>query len=136
MTEVPSTGHAVPGQSKKVCFVTIGATASFDSLLKAVLATPFLEALRDAKYTDLIIQHGKDKGKAIYDEFMSTQSASIKQSLGLETTGFDFKTNGLDQEMQRVKGDPQSGDEEGLVVSHAGWNYQIIVELDMALIIF
>jgi beta-1,4-N-acetylglucosaminyltransferase len=105
----------------KVCFVTIGATASFDRLLSAVFESPFLQALHDGNYTGLIIQYGKEGGKTIYDEFVATKRESVHQELAVEVTGFDFNTNGLGQEMRKAKGDPTTGSEEGLVISHAGW---------------
>lgn len=107
-------------EASKVCFVTIGATASFDKLLKAVLERSFLQALQDAKYTNLVVQYGKEGGKAIYDQFMSTDTDGVKKDIGVEVTGFDFNANGLGEEMRNAKGDRRAGGEEGLVISHAG----------------
>ena len=121
MTGEVDVKHEASNTPTKVCFVTIGATASFDKLLKAVLESSFLQALRDAKYTNLIIQYGKEEGKAIYDSFVAREHDSIKQNGGLEVFGFDFNTNGLGQEMRRAKGGSKTGSEEGLVISHAGW---------------
>jgi beta-1,4-N-acetylglucosaminyltransferase len=121
MTEAFDDEYEANRKPSKVCFVTIGATASFDKLLKAVLERSFLEALYDAEYTDLVIQYGKEGGKAIYDRFISTDGERVKQNGGPEITGFDFNTNGLGQEMRKTKGDPRIGSKEGLVVSHAGW---------------
>ncbi len=121
MTGIPTTrleGHTTPS---KVCFVTIGATASFDRLLKAVLEKSFLEALHDENYTDLVLQYGKEEGKAIYDDFIASERDNVKQNVGIEITGFDFNAHGLGQEMRRAKGDAKIGSEEGLVISHAGW---------------
>jgi beta-1,4-N-acetylglucosaminyltransferase len=100
--------------------VTIGATASFDKLLIAVLDRPFIHALQDAKYTELVIQYGKEGGKAIYDRFAASERDRVKQKNGLEITGFDFNANGLAHEMRKAKGEPASGGKEGLVISHAG----------------
>lgn len=108
-------------EASKVCFVTIGATASFDKLLKAVFERSFLQALQDAKYTNLVIQYGKEGGKAIYNHFMSTGRDGLKKDIGIEVTGFDFNVNGLGEEMRNAKGDRRAGGEEGLVISHAGW---------------
>src|SRR5436305_11358994 len=48
------------GSSKKskTCFVTVGATAPFDKLIEAILEPKFLNALHDADYTELLVQHG------------------------------------------------------------------------------
>ena len=121
MTGGPDSNNGA--KPSKVCFVTIGATASFDRLLSAVLESPFLQALHNAKYTGLSIQYGKEGGKTIYDEFVTTQHEIVRQDLGIELTGFDFNTSGLGQEMRKAKGDPSTGSEEGLVISHAGWTF-------------
>ncbi|KAI9813616.1 MAG: N-acetylglucosaminyldiphosphodolichol N-acetylglucosaminyltransferase catalytic subunit alg13 [Pycnora praestabilis] len=99
---------------KKVCFVTIGATASFDSLLKAVLDHSFLETLRDAGYTDLLLQYGKE-GQAIFNDFFQYRDV---QGCGISIDGFDFNRKGLGQEMRAAKGEGTSV--EGVVISHAG----------------
>jgi beta-1,4-N-acetylglucosaminyltransferase len=113
--------HEAGTKPPKVCFVTIGATASFDKLLKAVLECLFLRALHNAQYTHLIIQYGRDEGKAVYDGFIAKEQARVRQETGIEITGFDFNPNGLAQEMRKAKGDPHTGSDEGLVISHAGW---------------
>jgi hypothetical protein len=126
MTGEPGTKHETTRRLAKVCFVTIGATASFDRLLKAVLERSFLQALHDARYTDLLIQYGKEGGKAIYDGFVTTECDDAKQNLGIEITGFDFNAGGLGQEMRKAKGNPKNGSEEGLVISHAGAIFPIL----------
>lgn len=102
---------------KKRCFVTIGATAPFDRLLKAVLEPTFLQTLRDHGYTELRVQYGKE-GQAIFDSFSRTSGSSSNPSLGLEITGFGFNKDGLTEEMRIAKGGP--GASEGAVISHAG----------------
>ena len=103
----------------KLCFVTIGATAPFDSLLLAVLSPAFYEALNAACYTDLLIQHGKE-GTKVFEEAVSSDRAEGRQSYGLRIAGFDFNKGGLGQEMRRAKGDAKLGTVEGVVISHAG----------------
>lgn len=120
MTEISKTSHGAQTRTSKVCFVTIGATASFDKLVKAVLERSFLQALHDAGYTNLVLQYGKDGGKAIYDGFIATERDGVKRNIGIKVTGFDFNNTGLGQEMRMAKGDPRTGSEEGLVISHAG----------------
>ena len=108
---------------RKVCFVTIGATASFDSLIHAVLDSAFLETLRDSAYTDLRIQHGAE-GAKIFMDYMIQHGNSVNEQLRVKVTGFDFDTQGLGVEMQAAKG--AEGALEGVVISHAGmmrWNY-------------
>lgn len=112
-------------ESKKTpsrsCFVTIGATASFDGLLSAIFEGAFLEALRDANYTDLLVQYGQD-GKAIFDKFTSENAEGSKERFGLNITGFDFNSRGLGQEMREAKSDKSGAKAEGMVISHAGTN--------------
>ncbi|KAI9787969.1 MAG: N-acetylglucosaminyldiphosphodolichol N-acetylglucosaminyltransferase catalytic subunit alg13 [Candelina submexicana] len=102
---------------RKLCFVTIGATASFDALLSAVLNRRFLETLRDTGYTDLQIQYGKE-GRMIFDDFIAEHGHGEKTICGISITGFGFNKKGLGQEMLGAKG--QRNDKEGVVISHAG----------------
>ncbi|MCJ1250420.1 N-acetylglucosaminyldiphosphodolichol N-acetylglucosaminyltransferase catalytic subunit alg13 [Trapelia coarctata] len=98
---------------KKLCFVTIGATASFDALINAVLGEAFLETLKSAGYTDLLIQHGLE-GEKILKEFKLDTS----QEHGIRVKGFAFNKKGLGEEMRAAKGGKD--DVEGVVISHAG----------------
>ena len=107
--------------TKKTCFVTIGATASFDALIENVLSHPFLEALRSADYTDLILQHGKTGGEIV--ERYQEKTAS-EANPGIKVRGFDFKKHGLMDEMAEAKaGGTES---EGVVISHAGQSCGIV----------
>lgn len=102
---------------QKVCFVTVGATASFDSLIKATLSPPFLEALKTHGYTNLRLQHGKD-GQKMLDDFEALNHAANRGEQDLSISGFDFNKQGLGSEMQEAK---SGGNRiEGVVVSHAG----------------
>lgn len=112
--------HGLNKKLRKICFVTIGATASFDRLLRAVLERSFLEALHHADYTGLIVQYGKEGGKAIYEGFLARDGGKVQEKLGIEITGFDFKVNGIEQDMHIAKGIPGNGSDGGLVISHAG----------------
>lgn len=106
-------------EPRKLCFVTIGATAAFDSLIKAVLSPEFLQRLHAFGYTDLHLQYGKD-GHTILEEFRSRLGTKCEEEFGIQITGFDFNTKGLGSEMRAAKGE---GDRlEGVVISHAGIN--------------
>ncbi|KAK3173339.1 hypothetical protein OEA41_006668 [Lepraria neglecta] len=102
---------------RKLCFVTIGATAAFDALIKAALSPPFLEALKISGYTDLRLQHGKD-GRLILEEFRESYGAKSEEEHGIVVTGFDFNKQGLGSEMRAAKGEDNRT--EGVVISHAG----------------
>ena len=108
--------HPLPS-SKKLCFVTIGATASFDSLIKAALSQHFLEALQKNGYTNLLLQHGKEGGK-ILEDFQTCNYTGEDQRYKLGIAGFDFNRKGLGEEMRAAKG--TAGGLEGVVISHAG----------------
>lgn len=101
----------------RFCFVTTGATADFDPLIRAVLSPAFLEALEEDGYTDLVIQHGSS-GATIFDEFIAANPKISHGSRRLRIRGFDFKKEGLAAEMQYVKG--EEGRLQGVVISHAG----------------
>ena len=104
----------------KHCFVTIGATAAFDGLLKAVLEDSFLQALHRASYTHLLIQYGKAQGKEVFDTFIFNEYADVYHKLGIEISGFAFNPAGLQSEMRQAKADSGTGRQQGLIVSHAG----------------
>lgn len=104
---------------RKRCFVTIGATAPFDALLSNVLDKPFLEALSQCGYTELLIQYGKE-GRAIFEKFVQDHPAGSEGRCGLDIYGFDFNKMGLLQEMKSTKADERMGYSEGMILSHAG----------------
>lgn len=97
--------------------MTIGATAKFDSLITAVLSSPFLQALQAMAYTDLVIQYGAE-GANIYREFVDANPIGSEGQYGLDIRGFDFNRQGLGAEMRSVKGDAIRS--TGVVFSHAG----------------
>ncbi|KUL92310.1 hypothetical protein ZTR_02441 [Talaromyces verruculosus] len=105
--------------SRKVCFVTIGATAPFDALLSNVLDQPFLEALKKHEYTTLLIQYGKE-GQAIFDTFTKNNPSGSPGRYDLDIQGFSFKSEGLMQEMRSTKANPAQNVVEGMILSHAG----------------
>lgn len=107
----------VVGRTPRTCFVTIGATARFDSLIKAVLSPPFLQSLHDSGYTALMLQHGTE-GSQIYNEFIAANKGGSEGRYGLDISGFDFNKRGLGAEMQAAKGRADMA--EGVVISHAG----------------
>lgn len=104
---------------EKICFVTVGATASFNALVSEVLSTDFLVALRLNQYTKLLIQYGQH-GRSCFDQFMKENEAILKPRYGLEVAGFDFNIEGLTNEMLSTRASPQKNRVEGLVISHAG----------------
>ena len=101
----------------KRCFVTIGATAAFNSLVRTVLDPPFLQALHDAGYKELRVQYG-DEGQQIFDQKIGNRKASIREKLGISVSGFGFNKAGLHEELRAVKGTTEA--DEGSVISHAG----------------
>lgn len=98
---------------RRLCFITIGATASFDPLIEAALSPNFLDALHTLGYTDLLLQHGTE-GSAILDRFK--QSTEIRHEVNIQ--GFEFNKQGLGAEMRAAKGGENAA--EGVVISHAG----------------
>lgn len=105
----------------KLCFVTVGATASFHLLLKAILDDIFLAALHEANYTHLLIQYGKDS-QALFEKLLSKYPPGSPSRYGIEIDGFDFNHAGLDREMRLAQASPDEGRNGGLIISHAG-NY-------------
>jgi beta-1,4-N-acetylglucosaminyltransferase len=99
--------------SSKLCFLTVGATASFSALIEAAVSPAFLTALEYQGYTELSVQYGKD-GKQLFEKCKSIAQGSSK----LKVTGFDLDKAGLGRHMRRAKGAKDAV--EGVVISHAG----------------
>ena len=100
----------------KLCFVTVGATASFHLLLEAVLDETFLEALQKLDYTHLLIQYGKDS-RALFDDLRGKHRP---EKYEIKVEGFDFNTAGLDHEMRMAQANPSDERAGGVIISHAG----------------
>jgi beta-1,4-N-acetylglucosaminyltransferase len=121
----------------KVCFVTVGATASFQALLRAIVSRTFFEALKRHGYTHIRLQVGKDGGRIIKQSMETVLGISVathggwtEAENGLWVSWFDFK-DGLSGEMSdarkgKVSDVPEEYLEhfqagvEGTVISHAG----------------
>lgn len=101
---------------KKLCFVTIGATASFHSLISASLEPGFLRVLAASNYTDLLVQYGAE-GESLFNE-KKTANDSVTKELGISIAGFAFKPDGLSNEVRATKSGEDRAD--GVVISHAG----------------
>ncbi|KAJ5679638.1 UDP-N-acetylglucosamine transferase subunit alg13 [Penicillium macrosclerotiorum] len=102
----------------KLCFVTVGATASFEKLVQEVLHDPFLAELKKYKFTHLIVQYGKN-GQSIFDKFTSEHLPGTNSLLGMDVAGFDFKPD-LTTYFQMAQKNPSKSQELGLIISHAG----------------
>lgn len=98
-------------RSSKLCFVTIGATAAFDSLLRAVLSQSFIEALVEFGYTDLQVQYGAN-GYSLFHQYSKQDPSVVSSGPKINITGFDFRKAGLGAEMGAAR--------NGVVISHAG----------------
>lgn len=99
----------------KMCFVTTGATAPFTELIESVLSPSSVEALREAGYTHMLVQHGTAKHVFIdRANIARTHLASKQQARSLHILGIDFNPEGLKEQFQLVQ------KSRGLVISHAG----------------
>lgn len=108
------------GQSKRRCFVTVGATASFIGLIRAVLEPAFVETLLKYGYDELRVQYGKG-GQKTFADYVWQLPDELKSRISI--TGFDFDQNGLREEMLAAKGRLKTEAGEGAVgcvISHAG----------------
>lgn len=98
----------------KLCFVTVGATASFHKLLEQILSSQFLETLSKRGYTHLLIQYGKD-GQELFQNFIDSDQPHHGLTLG----GFDFQPSIEAQMMMTVEREALE-QERGLIICHAG----------------
>lgn len=104
-----------PSKKTKSCFVTVGATAPFDELIKAILEPKFLKALHDADYTELLVQHGYEGQGNLFNRLIGQPNVSeFCKSSKLKVSGFGFDKDGLDKYLRSAK------DCGGAVMSHAG----------------
>lgn len=99
--------------SSKLCFLTVGATASFSALIEAAVSPAFLTALQSQGYTELSVQYGQD-GRELFEKC----KANAQNTSKLTVTGFDLDKVGLGRHMRRAKGGKDAV--EGVVISHAG----------------
>lgn len=122
-----------PNHPVKLCFVTVGATATFNSLVREVLSLPFLTALQKQNYTHLLVQHGS-LGYEVFEKLKREHGRDPKEQFGLNIEGFDFNVEGLKQEMMTVKANPGVNRLEGMIISHAGktLHFHLIFEVSAA----
>ncbi|PKX92449.1 N-acetylglucosaminyldiphosphodolichol N-acetylglucosaminyltransferase catalytic subunit ALG13 [Aspergillus novofumigatus IBT 16806] len=102
----------------KVCFVTVGATASFEELVRAALDPSFVTALEKNGYSHLLVQYGKNA--AIYDNFLKQYPPERRPWRRIDIGGFSFHEHGLGGEFALAQADISKGRSGGLVISHAG----------------
>jgi beta-1,4-N-acetylglucosaminyltransferase len=100
--------------SRKTCFVTVGATASFEALIRAIYEPHFLHTLAEHGYTDLTIQCGKG-GEQLCDLLLV--KAKGQGPYGIRVVAFEFTQNMM-LEMRVAKAEGER--EEGVVLCHAG----------------
>ncbi|KAI1380815.1 glycosyltransferase family 1 protein [Hypoxylon crocopeplum] len=98
----------------KFAFVTVGASASFKSLIKEIISDAFVAKLEALGFTHLIVQCGPDFG--YFQNARPTRDAE-----GLIITGFSFD-NDILMYMGLTTADDTAGCErsQGLIITHAG----------------
>ncbi|KAF2458481.1 hypothetical protein BDY21DRAFT_340368 [Lineolata rhizophorae] len=122
----PPRSEGAGGPPRRVCFVTVGATAPFDALIEATCANAaFRDVLRRHGFTELVVQYGRGgRGAALVEkarqEERREEGGEVNGEAGqrLAIDGFALKEDGLDQELRSVK--EGEGRRQGVVVSHAG----------------
>ncbi|KAI2638882.1 glycosyltransferase family 1 protein [Hypomontagnella submonticulosa] len=100
----------------RIAFVTVGASASFKSLIDEVISEPFLAKLRALHFSQLIVQCGPD-----YDYFESARpKLGANDPEGLDVSGFAY-TKDLKQFFALAAADPEAEmRSRGLIITHAG----------------
>ncbi|KAI2625822.1 glycosyltransferase family 1 protein [Hypoxylon sp. NC1633] len=106
-----------PGQMRKLSkylFVTVGASASFKTLIKEVISPPFVEKLKSFGFTHIVVQCGPD-----YGYFEGSKPNQGPEDLDI--SGFAYKKD-LREAMSLATADDTSGKERarGLIITHAG----------------
>ncbi|KAJ5892432.1 UDP-N-acetylglucosamine transferase subunit alg13 [Penicillium tannophilum] len=108
---------------RKVCLVTVGATAAFPELVAAVANEQFFKTLAEKNFTHLFIQYGAH-GRHQFDLCLAGHQSGDKLFHGIDVIGFDFDKNlghhmGLAME-KKPDGKPHQHQELGLMITHAG----------------
>ena len=106
----------VSQELRRECLVTVGATASFQTLIDNVLTSAFIDTISILGYTRLTIQCGPDVAYAKSKARALEESSGLK---GVKLKLFDFNKLGLGSEMRVCKG-VEGKSREGVVVCHAG----------------
>lgn len=105
----------------KVCFVTVGATASFEELVRAALDPSFVTALEENGYSHLLVQYGKNA--VIYENFLKQYPPERRPWRRINISGFSFHEHGLGGDFALAQADISKGRSGGLVISHAGMEH-------------
>jgi beta-1,4-N-acetylglucosaminyltransferase len=113
---------------RKLCFITVGATANFDLLIRASVDLSFLQYLSAQGYTDLFLQHGKNGDKLLREllpEVAFTRDDPVVNDLSavvndIKISSFDFRKEGLQKEMLAARGGSLAFRDAGVVICHAG----------------
>ncbi|KAG0645904.1 UDP-N-acetylglucosamine transferase subunit alg13 [Hyphodiscus hymeniophilus] len=101
-------------KSRKQCLITVGATATFEQLIRATLSVSVVEKLMEKGFSHVSYQCGDSF--ALFNELLPEER---EKQLLFKVEKFAFKPKGLGEEIRKCKKvDGQS--EEGLVISHAG----------------
>jgi beta-1,4-N-acetylglucosaminyltransferase len=108
-------------QPTKVCLVTVGATASFDSLVAAALSAAFLQALSEAQYTRLIVQYG-DTGQPFFEAHLQKARGDGNGELpaGLLVEGFGYRAGDFKEVVRLVREGVG-----GMLIAHAGLLHEV-----------
>ncbi|KAL9053726.1 MAG: hypothetical protein Q9162_004600 [Coniocarpon cinnabarinum] len=94
---------ATTSRPAKLAFLTTGATAPFPSLLRSALQPTFIAALAQHGYTDFLLQYGTG-GAAVLDTCISPDDEGKRVFNGVRIAGFDFRSDGLKDELLAAKG--------------------------------
>ncbi|KAK8138742.1 hypothetical protein PG984_002122 [Apiospora sp. TS-2023a] len=107
-TMAPANEDQIPG---KTCFVTVGATASFRSLIEEVVAPKFVAALAAQGYDTMIVQCGPD-----FEYFESIRPSDPQVIM----SGFSVESNIMEYMRECAPSDKPRKRHMGLIVTHAG----------------
>jgi beta-1,4-N-acetylglucosaminyltransferase len=99
----------------RTCFVTVGATAGFQLLLKEVIEAKFLQTLANHNFTVLEVQCGPDFA------WFSGAVKELEHTFGVQIRCFDYFRDLKDHAIQ-CRGE-RGVRPAGCVVSHAGTGY-------------
>ncbi|KAJ5732577.1 hypothetical protein N7493_004058 [Penicillium malachiteum] len=109
---------ATPPTMMKLCLVTVGATAAFNTLISEVMDEPFFAKLRQTGFTHLIVQYGED-GKDTFHGFLEKHPEGDPALHGIGVGGFSL-TADMHPYFMMAKNRTARNQELGLVICHSG----------------
>ena len=98
-------------------FVTVGSTG-FDKLISQVSSSQFLNAAKEYRYREIIVQYGSSSRQFTPNNLNEAKNSTLEEEGSVSISGFDYDLD-LDQYF----------DSSDLIISHAGNHYIYMIHI-------